>query len=113
MIEKIRDAIANRAQDLSDQLDELVLYVPDESKVYFKVEWFDLAYPGNPHDEADTNTLEEALVWLASQSHPMGFSGCTMYISSYIDIKGEEIHIDSYDAAKLVESYRRKGKCDR
>ena len=59
-----------------------------------------------PSGEHKTSALESAVDWLSNESHPMSFSGCFMSIGMYVNIFGDEIHIEGFDAEKLAKEKR-------
>jgi hypothetical protein len=107
---KIRDAInlaiARKATELITQLEELVNVLFTDEDIYFEASWSDHIYPGCPHNETRKDTVEECIVWLSQQSHPMGFTGCRMHIGMYVDVLEEPTLIKSYEAEKLAMAHR-------
>ena len=110
MDHKITDAILlaikAKTSELSEQLSELAKLTFSDKDLYFKTEWSDWQYPGCPSDENIHKTLDDAVLWLSKQSHPMGFSGCRMHIGLYVNILDEPTLIESFDAEKLAREKR-------
>lgn len=44
-------------------------------------------------DEFICKTLDEAVLWLSKQEHPMGYSGCNMSIGLYININNKNLFL--------------------
>ena len=75
-------------------------FSPDQ--IAYSVSWNDSHYPGNPGEESTHETLEKAVDWLFSESHPMDFSGCSMSIDAYYG----DIYLKSYNAKALISVKR-------
>jgi len=102
----IRLAIENKTNELSEQLKELNNLTFSDEDLYFKTYWSDSQYPGSPSEKKESKTLDEAVLWLSKQEHPMGVSGCYMHIGLYIDLLYEPTLIQSFDAKKLAREKR-------
>jgi hypothetical protein len=102
----IRLIISKKAKKLTEELEELAKWNYKDEDLYYKADWSDFIYPYSPSNDGVFKTLDDAVLWLSKQEHPMGFSGCQMCIGLYIDIFDKPAFIEGYDAEKLARAKR-------